>query len=304
MEIKAKNEKIRFEIYPISHPANPFHVARLNMWIDGKKVLEDKDYYLDEVNGEKVIVMEIDEQEANRITEAIGKRIKSGKFGIRIYDEDEKEIREYEESIWRQELERREQKFQEELKNIKKIRIGMGGDTLRIYVTCDDFSEEAGLSEGYDKFMEKLRRAIERIINRSKSREEWMEKLQVRKTNIRTGLYNILYEDGTWGEIDIDNPHLQEALREIEEEERQRQEEARKKKEELEKRRQEALRKAKETGEEVVIRRLGMFDGDDPSNYELLREYGLDPYSECGAVVVYEVATPDGKIIEKAYPTY
>ena len=84
------------------------------------------------------------------------------------------------------------------------------------------------------------------------------------------------------------------------------QEERKKREEEYKKKVQEALEEAKRTGEEVIIRKVGVFDGDacDVETEFLKSSYGLSGQQELGAVVVYEVATPDGRIIEKASPCY
>ena len=54
-----------------------------------------------------------------------------------------------------------------------------------------------------------------------------------------------------------------------------------------------AIEEAKKTGKDVIIRKIAMYDGDD--------EF---PNEELGIVNVYEVATPDGRIIEKSVPSY
>jgi len=70
-------------------------------------------------------------------------------------------------------------------------------------------------------------------------------------------------------------------------------EKKRKKEEELEKLRSEKLEEARRTGRNVRIRSLGGFDGDE-----------LFPGRELGWVNVYEVATPEGKIVKEEEPTY
>jgi len=60
--------------------------------------------------------------------------------------------------------------------------------------------------------------------------------------------------------------------------------------EDYEQKKQKALVEAKRTGKEIIIQRIGAYCGNEGK--------------EEGMVVVYEVATPDGRVIEKAYPTY
>lgn len=62
---------------------------------------------------------------------------------------------------------------------------------------------------------------------------------------------------------------------------------------ELKKLQEGKLREARETGRNVIVRRVGGYDGDVES-----------PGNEFGWVIVNEVATPEGKIITTETPTY
>lgn len=80
---------------------------------------------------------------------------------------------------------------------------------------------------------------------------------------------------------------------------------------ETEKLRKEAIRKAKETGEKVYIRKVYVFDGDNPTKEDelllgehlqkLYNKYGKE---ELGMVEVWEVATPKGEITIELIPTH
>jgi len=60
----------------------------------------------------------------------------------------------------------------------------------------------------------------------------------------------------------------------------------------------EALKKAKETGKDVVINTIGYYDGDGDKKAE--EKFGV----ECGLITVYKVATKEGKIIIKELASY
>ncbi len=91
----------------------------------------------------------------------------------------------------------------------------------------------------------------------------------------------------------------------------ERERKAREKEKELERKRKEALEEAQKTGREVIIREVYTFDGDNPSAEDrillgdlidnLYKTYGK---GELGMVSVCEVATPEGKIETKAYPSF
>lgn len=114
-------------------------------------------------------------------------------------------------------------------------------------------------------------------------------------------------------EIDIEEvlEHYREAIekgkRIVEEKERKEKE----REEKLERKRKEALEEARRTGKEVIVREVYVFDGDSPSREdwmlmgdlirEVYRKYGK---GELGMVNVYEVATPEGKIETRAYPSF
>ena len=105
--------------------------------------------------------------------------------------------------------------------------------------------------------------------------------------------------------------YYREDIEKAEEEKRKWEEEKRRKEEELEKKREEALSKAKETGREVLIRPVGEFNGDAPTREdwmfyediikETYRRYGR---RELGIVTIYEIATPEGKIVYRGIPSF
>jgi len=97
------------------------------------------------------------------------------------------------------------------------------------------------------------------------------------------------YEEGQEFTLsDLENMFKPE-LQKYNELEREREE----RKKELERKRQEAIEEAKRTGKEVYIRIVDGYDGDE-----------VYPGRDYGWVNVWEVATPDGKIIYKDEPTY
>ncbi|RKX59385.1 MAG: hypothetical protein DRP29_04745 [Thermodesulfobacteriota bacterium] len=186
-----------------------------------------------------------------------------------------------------------DEQFEKEIKRTKTILFAIGGDTGKIYASCDELSERARASEKYSKFIEKVEKAIDRVIAKSESFEDWFKKLNVEKTDIRTALYNTLFQGGYWGRIRLNNEYLQQAFKEIEEEEKRKKEELERKRKELEEKRKKALEEAKKTGKEVIIRCIGGYDGDE-----------VHPGCEYGWVNIFEVATPNGEIKEKHIPSY
>jgi hypothetical protein len=57
--------------------------------------------------------------------------------------------------------------------------------------------------------------------------------------------------------------------------------------------RRKALEEAKKTGKKVIVRKIGGYDGD-----------AVYPGRELGWINIYEVAYPDGRIVEEEQPTY
>lgn len=89
----------------------------------------------------------------------------------------------------------------------------------------------------------------------------------------------------------VETKRKKEEMQKAQEEKRK---EIEKKKEiELQEKRSSALRQAQESGKNVMIRKLGSYDGDEE-----------EPGKELGIVNVYEVATPSGEIITQENPTY
>jgi len=84
-------------------------------------------------------------------------------------------------------------------------------------------------------------------------------------------------------------------IREEEHQKKQRErEEVREKAEkekEIQSQRAKALAEARRTGKKVIVRKIGSYDSDPSA-------------AETGIINVYEVATPDGEIIEEETPTY
>jgi len=195
---------------------------------------------------------------------------------IQVIEEIEKKIRENAER-------EREMLIDEFKKNPpKEIYIGIGGDSNKLYVSVmDEKFERIKDSKEFSDWIKLTEKALEKILYSSNSLEEFKEKLNVKKSNINTALYNILYDDGNWGIIDLNNQLIQNTLNEIIQQQ---------KRSEEEKIRQnnEAIEKAKKFNKEVYIRRVGFYEGK----------------GEEGMVVIWEVATPDGKIIKKHIPTY
>ncbi|MCD6381866.1 MAG: hypothetical protein J7L43_02720 [Candidatus Aenigmarchaeota archaeon] len=97
------------------------------------------------------------------------------------------------------------------------------------------------------------------------------------------------YEEGREFSLDDLEKMFSEELKKYDEHLRKIEE----KKQELQRKKEEALKKAKETGKEVYIRIVDGYDGDE-----------VYPGRDYGWVNVWEVATPDGRIIYKDDPTY
>lgn len=83
---------------------------------------------------------------------------------------------------------------------------------------------------------------------------------------------------------------FEKELKEYDEYLKQKEEEKRKKEEEYEQKKQQAIEEAKKIGKEVIIRKVGVYEKNEKD--------------EEGLVIVYEVATPAGKVVEQHRPTY
>jgi len=164
----------------------------------------------------------------------------------------------------------------------QEIYIGVGGDTNRVYVNViGEKMDKIKDSKEFLDWVKLIEKALEEILHNSSSIEEFKKKLNVRKSNIKTGLYNILYEDGYWGIINLNNKLIQNTIKEIKDGKI-------KINTQKERENREAIEKAKKLNKEVYIRKIGVYEGEGDE----------------GLIVIWEVATPDGKIIEKHIPTY
>jgi len=83
---------------------------------------------------------------------------------------------------------------------------------------------------------------------------------------------------------------FEKELKEYDEYLKQKEEEKRKKEEEYEQKKQQAIEEAKKIGKEVIIRKVGVYEKNEKD--------------EEGLVIVYEVATQNGKVVEQHRPTY
>ena len=201
--------------------------------------------------------------------------------GIRIDENIAKEMREFIEQCEREREEykqRLEEEAKEELKKVKTVRIGIGGDTHKVYVCVEGIDDKYDDTETVEKFEEKL----ERILSKAN-----ISKLKITEIpNSRTGLYNILFDNGNWGRISLNDPEFLRAKREYEKE----MEERKRKLEERKQRREEIFRKAKETGEKQKLA-----SWSEPCN---------DPYEECDVDIVVEYAMPDGSVKCERFHTW
>lgn len=217
----------------------------------------------------------------------------TGENAEEVVDLLKKKLKEIEEEVER----RKNKKFAEEYKKQKYIYVGIGGDTLQLYVAFFDLSDEAKDSEAYRKAKKIWKKVLDRV---------WMKRPEglVEKTDIRTGLYNVLFEDGTWGRIPIDHPFVQKAwksyLEAVKQKYRKKIEAEKKRKEKIQK----ALEEAKRTGKPVFIEPVFGFDGDNREQVEFFAPELLKDLGELGWVEVWLVATPEGKLEEKAIASY
>jgi len=171
----------------------------------------------------------------------------------------------------------------------EKIYIGIGGDTGKLYINVIDKKiDKIKDSKEFSDWMKLMEKALEKIFYSSSSLDEFMSKLNIQKSNIRTGLYNTLYDGGYWGIINLDNEIIQNTIKEIKQKQRSEEEERIRLSKQRERENNEAIEKAKKLNKEVYIRKIGNYEGE----------------GEEGLVIIWEVATPDGRIIEKHIPTY
>jgi len=164
----------------------------------------------------------------------------------------------------------------------EKIYIGIGGDSGKLYVALfDEELNKIKSSKEYKDWMKLMEEALRKIYFSSPSLEEFKRKLSIQKSDIQTALYNVLYDDGSWGVIDLNNNIVQNTIKEIEDEKirliKQKEREN-----------NEAIEKAKKLHKEIYIRKIDFYESE----------------GEEGIVQVWEVATPDGEIIKKYIPTY
>ena len=192
---------------------------------------------------------------------------------------------------------RKNRKFAEEYRNLKHVYVGIGGDTYKLYVAFFDLSEEAKNSKAYNKATKIWEKALDKV---------WAElpKEDIEKTDIRTPLYNVLFEDGTWGRIPVNHPVVQKAWKLYLESVREKYRKKIEARKEREKRIQKALEEARRTGEPVFIEPIFGFDGDDRRQVELYAPELLPDFGELGWVEIWLVATPEGKLEERAIASY
>ena len=201
------------------------------------------------------------------------------------------------------------QDYINKLKNNKNLYIGIGGDSMDLYVSFFDVDIPDSVSA----------RAVASCLSGI-----WYKRIEYykRKHNINvddlakicekseytTGLYNILYPDGTWGRIPLDSDFLKQAKKEYrayrQEQKRKTKQRKEQSEKELQEKRQNAIQKAKETGKPVTVRALGQFDGDDYNQVKLFAPELLKDFGELGIITVYEVAEPDGTIHQIMRPGY
>jgi len=216
---------------------------------------------------------------------------RKGDIYITISEEDWKKLAELEEEIRK----KNEELYQQFLKSIP-LKFIVRKENLRLldmYYTAKVFIPNREMTKEEKERYEKLKKAVEKF-NRNKWHLDGYIDAEVYKEEQEFTFEQL--EEMFREEIE----QYENYLKEIEERKR-------KKQEEYERKKKEALEEAKRTGKEVIIRKVGMFDGDDPANEELLKAYGLGGYdegNEYGIVIVWEVATPDGKVVEKATPCY
>jgi len=157
----------------------------------------------------------------------------------------------------------------------KRIYIAIGGDSGKLYISLlDEKLYKIKDSKEYKDWMKLTEKALEKIYFSSPSLEEFKKILKIQKSDIQTSLYNTLYNDGSWGMIDLNNHLVQNTIKEIEDEKTRLS-----KQKELENK--EAIEKAKELNKEIYIRQVVSYENEE------------------GIAQVWEVATPDGKIVKK-----
>jgi len=216
---------------------------------------------------------------------------RKGDIYITISEEDWKKLVDLQE-----EIRKKNRQLHRELLESIPLRFIVREESLRLldmYYTAKVFMPNREMLEEEEKKYEKLKEAVKKFNKDKWHLDEYIDAKE--------------YEEGKEFTLEQLEEMFREEIEQYEKHTAEREEKRRKKQEEYERRKKEALEEAKRTGKEVTIRRVGMFDGDDPSNNEMLRAYGLGGYNEgsdYGLVIVWEVATPDGRIIEKADPCY
>lgn len=201
------------------------------------------------------------------------------------------------------------QDYVNNLKNNKSLYIGIGGDTMDLYVSFFDIDVPDSVSARAvaSRLSSIWCKRIEYYRRKHNISVDDLAKI-CEKSEYTTGLYNVLYPDGTWGRIPLGSDFLKQAKKEYRAYRREQKQKIKQRKGQLEKelqeKRQNAIQKAKETGKPVAVRVLGQFDGDDYNQVKLFAPELLKGFGELGVVTVYEVAEPDGTIHQVMSPRY
>ncbi len=224
----------------------------------------------------------------SKIINFAGKKVK----GFIVDDEVFEKVRELERMIEEEKRKREEEEERKEKERMAKIKISK----IRTFSTWAD---------GYYPSTTNGMTAIGENGEKDIENEEGERFMQILRFADKEGLLDWGkgkpqegVGDPSYYEFDVEylkefEEKYEEYVKEEERKEKERKEREEKKKEELKKKQEEALKKAKETGRDVFIRDLGMYDGDE-----------AHPGEELGWVSVSEWATPDGRIIEKESPSY
>jgi len=175
----------------------------------------------------------------------------------------------------------------------EKITFAWGGDTWKLHVFCDDELDTDVKKARWQLLREVFLEAPEDFIYD-----------HAKKEKVKSGLYT---RDGYVYHVKGDTiKRLYDMLIQKQvEQDRKRKVEREAKQKEWEEKKEKALKEANETGQEVVVGLIGVYDGD---NWDEVKEFGTPEirrnFGELGIVKVYLVATPEGKLIEKHVPSY
>jgi len=217
---------------------------------------------------------------------------RKGHIHITISEEDYKKLENLE-----KEIENKNKEIYKQFLESIPLRFVVRKENLRLldmYYEAKVFIPNRELTEEEEEKYEKLKKAVEKFAETGKWHLDGY--IDARE-----------YEEGQEFTLEQLEQMFKKEIEAHENRIREIQEEKKRKQEEYERKKRKALEEAKKTGKEIVIRKVGMFDGDDPSNSDLLWDCGLGGYNEgsdYGLVIVYEVATPKGEIIEKGFPSY